>query len=250
MARRRMIEITIAHDKVFNSLCDFDQLLYLKVLPHTDDYGRFEGDPVVLKARIAPLSTHSPKKYDDGINRISEAGLWIRYQTPEERLVIQYNRTSFERINAFMIKKKGKEEYLEYKDGYKLISSDISPISHREYKAESNKYKVESKGEEREKGDVAHPILQDAGVSVVWREFVEDRRERKSPMTRRGEGMLLKSLSELSGGDPIIAAKIVAQSIANGWKGLFELNGQSKPKSKLSQSRPSDFSKIDKPTWS
>jgi hypothetical protein len=140
-----MIEITIAHDKVLNSLSDFEQLLFLKVLPHTDDYGRFDGDPEILKARVEPLTNRHISKYETAINNISKSGLWMRYRTPEGKLVIQFKVATFERINAFLVKKKGKPEFEEFKEGYELISSDMSLISHNKYTVESNKYKAKSK---------------------------------------------------------------------------------------------------------
>lgn len=149
-----MIEVSIAHDIVFNSLSEFAQLLYLKILPHTDDYGRFEGNPTILKARVDPLSMKKIEAYEDAMLEISRSGLWLWYVTDKQKLVIQFNYEAFKRINAFLIKKRGNPEYEEYIDSftvisgdidlYKTISNDISLISHRKYKVESNKYKVES----------------------------------------------------------------------------------------------------------
>lgn len=140
MARRRMIEVSIAHDKALNSLPDFEQALYLKILPHTDDYGRFEGDAEILKARVDPLSRRRTSVYEAALRRISEAGLIFVYETETKRRVIQFKQESFERINAFLIKKRGNSEYPEFnKDLYKVISGDMI------YKVISIKQKEESK---------------------------------------------------------------------------------------------------------
>ena len=138
MARRRMIEVSIAYDKAFNSLSDFAQLVYLKTLPHTDDFGRFDGDPATLKARIDPLSKKPISKYDDAIKEVASTNLWFCYNTGKQ-LVIQYRTQTFERINAFLIKQRGNPEYPPYKDSYKIICGDMLA-----YPIESNKYKVKS----------------------------------------------------------------------------------------------------------
>src|SRR3990167_10597314 len=125
MARRRMIEVSIAYDEVLNSLSEFAQLLFLKVLPHTDDYGRFEGDPKTLKARVAPLAKGKLQKYEKAMHEIAQAGLWLWYETDDGKKVIQFKKETFERINAFLIKNRGNPEYQEYKKSYQTISNDM-----------------------------------------------------------------------------------------------------------------------------
>ena len=145
MARRRMIEVSIAHDKELNRLSDFAQLLYLKVLPHTDDWGRFEGDPEIVKGRVDPLSKRPVAKYEVAMKEIAEAGLWAWYETDKGRKVVQYNADSFERINAFLIKSRKNAEFPPHKDSYRLICSVMPPITHKEQQVISNKQQVESK---------------------------------------------------------------------------------------------------------
>jgi len=135
-----MIENTIAHDKEFNSLSEYSQLLYLKILPHTDDFGRFEGEAEILKARVDPLSKRSVTFIDKAIEEISKKGLWFVFETDSGRRVIQFKADAFDRINAFLIKKRGKSEFPEFnKDLYRVISGDIT------YKVISRKKEVESK---------------------------------------------------------------------------------------------------------
>lgn len=147
-----MIEITVAHDKQFNSLSEFAQLLYLKILPHTDDFGRFEGDPDILKARVDPLSKRKIIFYQKALEEISNAGLWFIYETDNSKRVIQYKPDTFERINAFLIKKRGNPEYPKYINQYKIISGDIA------YKVISNKYKEESIKECEHDQETKHPL--------------------------------------------------------------------------------------------
>jgi len=54
----------------------------------------------------------------------------------------------------------------------------------------------------------------------AWDDFQEHRKEIKAKMTPRAANMQLKKLAEYS---PDVAVKMIEQTIANGWKGIFEL---------------------------
>jgi hypothetical protein len=172
-----MIEVSIAHDKRLNKLSDFAQLLYLKILPHTDDWGRFEGDPEVVKGRVDPLSHRPASRYETAMREISEARLWLWYETDKGKMVVQFNEDAFERINAFLIKSRKNPEYPPHKDSYRLICGVMGAITHKEQQAESKEIKVESKKQRdkpenleeaqtyfRERGD-------EAEASVWWDHF-------------------------------------------------------------------------------
>ncbi len=150
MARRRMIEITIAHDKDFNALPEFAQLLYLKALPHTDDFGRFEGDVDVFKARADPFGKRPIEQYESAMREIAGAHLWSIYRTPNGKMVIQYDIESFERINAFLIKNRSGYEYPGFIDeeGYELICGDMPayPVVSKKQEVKSIKQKDKEEG--------------------------------------------------------------------------------------------------------
>lgn len=139
MARRRMIEVSIAYDKEFNSLSLFAQLVFLKILPHTDDYGRFTADAEDIKVRTDPYSKEPAENFEAALKEIADKGLWFVYELPNKRRVLQYKQTTFERINAFLIKKRGNPEYEPYIKVYKVIYGDINL-----YPIESIKQKVKS----------------------------------------------------------------------------------------------------------
>ena len=153
MGRRRMIEVTIAYDEHFNSLSEFAQLLYLKILPHTDDLGRFEGNPIIIKARCMPLSNRKPEHIFNGVCEILESGL-LRVYLSEERLVLQFNEEAFKRINAVLVKNNvsGKSEYPEFTtflcvEDYKKHVLDTCltrTIKSKEYKVRSKEYKEDT----------------------------------------------------------------------------------------------------------
>lgn len=146
-----MIEVSIAYDEHFNALSEFAQLVFLKILPHTDDLGRFDGNPTVIKARVMPFSE---RKTEDIFNAICESikvGILNAY-IGQEKLVVYYNPESFKRINAVLVKNNltGKSEYPEPDEKLTLEAYEghvrsRASLSNRKYKAESIKYKVESK---------------------------------------------------------------------------------------------------------
>jgi FtsZ-interacting cell division protein YlmF len=61
--------------------------------------------------------------------------------------------------------------------------------------------------------------------SEIWQIWCKFRTSelRKPKYKEMGEQAALKQLSELAGGDEATAHKIIEQSIANGWQGLFQL---------------------------
>ena len=67
--------------------------------------------------------------------------------------------------------------------------------------------------------------------SIVF-EFIEHRKEIRHPFTVRGLRMMLKKLNELSGGDTRTATRIIEQSIANGWQGVFPLKEEKEKRSR------------------
>lgn len=67
-------------------------------------------------------------------------------------------------------------------------------------------------------------LLPDWLASDIWHEFIEHRRQLKAPMTDTAKARAIAKLSGLKdeGHDP---AAVLDQSMVNGWKGLFPING-------------------------
>ena len=75
-----------------------------------------------------------------------------------------------------------------------------------------------------------------------WKEY-KSKEQKFNYKTLLSEQAALKKLGELSNQDEIIASKIIEQSIANGWKGFYELKNDTNGKSK------STSSEQDKAEW-
>ncbi len=151
-----MIEVTTAYDKHLNAISDFAELVYWRILPHTDDCGRFDADPVQIKARCFPLKKKTETCIYKAMCEIIEIGLWQVYKSGD-KIVLQYNREAFNRINAVLTKNntKGSEypepdgflsllEYQKHVEGSCLTRHIIS----KEYKVKGKEYKVEGKKED------------------------------------------------------------------------------------------------------
>ena len=71
--------------------------------------------------------------------------------------------------------------------------------------------------------DIAYPWAE-VEFAEAWQMWNDERRERKTrKYTRRGEQAALHKLYNESGGDVEVAIKMIHQSVANGWQGIFPI---------------------------
>ena len=128
--RRRIIEDTLVFDEDLNLCSDFAQLVYLKLLTQTDDWGRTNGRVSQIRAKIEPLKeSASPERYHSALEELAVAGLICVYDTPDLSRVLQYKPSTFERINKYFIKQRLVPEYPEYTKECKMVlPSDEFPF--------------------------------------------------------------------------------------------------------------------------
>lgn len=148
-----MLEVSIAYDEHLNAISEFAELVYFRILPHTDDFGRFSGNPIVIKARTMPMRENRAAEHiAEAIYELIQIGL-LKVYLGDDKLVLQFGEDSFRRINAVLVKNnKGNSEYpepttwLDVKD-YKrhVVATCLTrAIKSKEYKVESKKQKEES----------------------------------------------------------------------------------------------------------
>lgn len=77
----------------------------------------------------------------------------------------------------------------------------------------------------------------------LWNDYLEMRVKIRKPATEKAEELALSKLKDLSGGDRDIARKIVEQSIANSWQGLFPLKSNDASTKSFPTGHPDYFSK-------
>ncbi|MFZ9889477.1 MAG: hypothetical protein ACO3JL_18435 [Myxococcota bacterium] len=88
---------------------------------------------------------------------------------------------------------------------------------------EENRYSKEVVKTNARAREVVWPFNSDQFMNA-WKEWEADRRERRiKPYTTRGLQTALHRLQQISQDNEHTATQIIAQSIANGWQGLFPL---------------------------
>ena len=87
--------------------------------------------------------------------------------------------------------------------------------------ADKEKKKIENKKEKKNIPTVYYPT--DDLLNQAFVDYVDMRKQIKSPMTERAVQLAMNKLEQLSGGDNDKAIRILNQSVMNSWKGLFEL---------------------------
>jgi len=76
-----MIAKNISFSEKFADLAnEASRTLYLMLIPHTDDYGRFDAGPRTFRATICPLLDYSIKEIGDFIEDLEEVGLIETYE--------------------------------------------------------------------------------------------------------------------------------------------------------------------------
>lgn len=89
------------------------------------------------------------------------------------------------------------------------------------------KRKEENRGEEKRKEKFLPPFNSEA-FQEAWDDFKHHRRRLKKPMTEYTEELTMKKLMKLSDSNEAKSIKILRQSIAEGWIGIFELKKEAR----------------------
>jgi hypothetical protein len=91
---------------------------------------------------------------------------------------------------------------------------------------EENRYSKEVVKTNARAREVVWPFNSDQFMNA-WKDWEADRRERRiKPYTTRGLQTALHRLQQISQNNEHTATQIIAQSIANGWQGLFPLDNK------------------------
>ena len=214
--------------KALRSLSPNLQRAYFYCWDKADACGMYEHDPVYMKADLGiALSIQDLAKLP-GAKVVKGEKIFF---------------TDFIEVNYGKLK----EGYNPHKPAFRALEKNkISSLDQACVKLEDEEEEEDVKEEEDEdvkeeedeEEDKGRPkILNPFGSNLPewdgWKQYkLEEHRERyKSPKT---ELAALTNLFKLANGDPAAAREIIETSIANRWKGLFELktkNGNSKAKS-------------------
>lgn len=90
MAEKRMISKVISISKKFNIRLDdhFSRLLYILLIPHSDDFGRLTGDAFKIKALILPMMDDVKwNEVEETLGKLHAAELIIWYEVSGEKYI-------------------------------------------------------------------------------------------------------------------------------------------------------------------
>jgi len=73
--------------EVAGPLGEFCQMLYTLLIPHSDDFGRLQGDPFTVKYTCHPSSPRSIAEFATGLQALQEVGLIAWYAVEGKRYV-------------------------------------------------------------------------------------------------------------------------------------------------------------------
>lgn len=108
MARARLLSRTLGSSRKFaavgnaKTIGEFTQLLYALIIPHTDDFGRLDGDAFTIKHAVFPTSSRTLEEFDTALTAMHAAGLILRYES-EGMICLQV--TEFERHQSNLHKR-------------------------------------------------------------------------------------------------------------------------------------------------
>ena len=141
MPNSRLLNKKISYSKQVNALSGFAQLLFTWTIPHLDNFGRIDGDPVILKAKVMPLSTKSQEEIEGAIQEMINVNLVERYETGEQ-LVIQYLK--FDKYQKD-IKKRTKSNFPENLGNSNNIQESSSNVeqSNKDIEIENNQQEIQ-----------------------------------------------------------------------------------------------------------
>lgn len=97
MARARLIAASLGSSRKFHALQssaqfpEFAQLLFVLLVPNSDDFGRMKGDAFTVKFRIFPGSTRPEAEFERALDDLAGVGLIDRY-TVDGEIFLQVNK--------------------------------------------------------------------------------------------------------------------------------------------------------------
>jgi hypothetical protein len=202
------------------------RLLAIALLNLADDHGYFEADTDYIRGAV--LFREQSKNVLRMIQELSCAG-WIELSGSAERPIGRVaNFSKHQRVDKPQTSKL--QQYWDSKNdlGTILEESKNDPRGNREQGKEQGKEHKRAGAMAVEEVELPDE-LQTPSFREAWADWLEDRKDRREPVTPLAAKLQLKKLSKLPVGQAI---QTIQTSIEKGWKGLFpETKDPSKPNS-------------------
>lgn len=173
-AKGRMIYWKISYCKQLARCSTFSKLLFTWLIPNTDDLGRMEGDPEVIKGMIFPYEDKvSVKQIKESLEELSSENLIIWY------LVNENSYIQFPSFSTYQTLRKDRQYKSDYPDPVDIDMTCHDMSGHVGQNLREGKEKVRrSEGEGKEKESktsfAPHVTLTQDEYSKLVREYGED----------------------------------------------------------------------------
>jgi hypothetical protein len=107
-----MISKCISTSLKINGVSEFAQLLFTWIIPHTDDFGRIDGDARVIKAIVMPLSERKSDDFSDALLELAKAELILWYRLAGKSIVqvVEFSK------HQHNLNKRTESSYAEFND--------------------------------------------------------------------------------------------------------------------------------------
>jgi len=220
MAVYRQIQTTFWQDSFVLSLTPEEKYFYIYLMTNskTKQCGIYE-----LPLQIAQIETgYNRETVIKLIQKFIENGKIIYDWETNEILLTNWMR--FNPIRNPLIKKCVDKELLEVKNPVfiEFFNTHTNGYCNKNNNNKKNKNNNKNKEEQKPEPLVIQTSHDTPEFKVAFSNFIQHRKELKKPLTPMAEKGALKKLYEVDVGT---AVKMIEQTIANGWQGIFELKG-------------------------
>ena len=183
---------------------------FVRLIMKVDDFGRYTANLKMLKSTLFPLKSDI---------RETDISRWLA-ACNDSGLISLYNIASKEYLEIKNFKQRLRQSVEKYPAPDLCQSNDGQMTVKRPHEKKPN---PETETEKKPNTASLDFIDNKEFIPLVekWLEYKKSRRE-----TYKSEDSIkvfFKKLYELSNGDFVIAEKIIEQSMANNWAGIFEL---------------------------
>ena len=226
MAERRMFAKTIIDSDAFLDMPLSTQALYFHLSMRADDDG-FINNPKKIQRTIGASEDDYKLLIAKNFIIPFESGIVVIKHWKIHNYIRndRYKETVYaEEKELLEIKENG-----AYTIGIPSVNQPVYQMETQDRIGKDREVK-ESKGKVKKEPAVYYPT--DELLDQAFTDYVDMRKQIKSPMTVRAIQLAMNKLEQLSGGDNDKAIRILNQSVMNSWKGLFELKGDKQGSSK------------------
>lgn len=245
----RIIRETICTSENVNQISWFEEVLFYRLIVNCDDFGRYDGRAAIIKNRLFPLKENlTLKTVENALHGLARAGLVALYMVQGKRFLYlpTWGKYQYQRAKESKFPPPEEDSLQESESAYEHLQANDSKCLHLQANVpvienRESRYEIrDSRSEIRESKSGYTPpnnppasggprdvfaefAGENADLLAALRDYSAMRIKLKKPMTDRAKQLAIGKLRELSGEDPAEMIRILEQSIANSWQGLFPL---------------------------